>query len=86
MARYVAPGVRAIEEDPTPGESVHLAVVPSNDATEAVKERIRDQNGDVERHLPSGVLVVSLPEPEVAAISQIESLESVSLSDRMETL
>lgn len=86
MARYVAPGVRAIEEDPTPGESVHLAVVPSDDSTEAVKELIGDHDGNVERHLPSNVLIVSLPEQEVTTISQMESLESVSLSNRMETL
>lgn len=86
MARYVTPDVRDVRVDPTPCETVRLALVVSGDATEAVKERVEDHDGAVDRHLPSDVLLVSLPEVAVDSFCSTELVESVSRSDRMETL
>lgn len=86
MARYVTPEIRSVREDPEPGECVQLALVVSNDAVEEVEERVEDHGGTIDRHLPSDVLLASLPEDEVAGFCRTESLESVSRSDRMETL
>lgn len=86
MARYVTPEIEDIRANPEPGETIDLALVVSDEAIEDIKQRVNEFRGHVERHLPSDVLLVRIPETELDEFCKTDSLESVSEPDRMQTM
>ena len=86
MARYVTPEIEDIRENPQPGKNIDLALVVSDGSISEIKKRVNRHNGNIERHLPSDVLIINLPEQKLDSFCQTEQLESVSSPKRMSTL
>lgn len=75
---YVSRPVRAIRDDPVPGETVTLLLRLTDDAGPgAVAAAVREAGGTVERELRFGDLEVTVDHEAVAAVCDLDGLEAV---------
>lgn len=75
---YVSRPVRAIRDDPAPGESVTLLLRLADDADPgAVAAAVREVGGAVERELRFGDLAVTVDHEAVAEVCDLDGLEAV---------
>lgn len=86
MARYVHPDVEAYAQSASGDVCVRLALVVADGDGDAVRERIEELDGDVDRELPSGVLLVELAAARLPALFEVEGIDSISLASGMELL
>lgn len=86
MARYIHPDVKDHVESASGETRVRLALVPAEGANNAVHERIRELDGDVERELPSGVLLVGISTCKLPQLFETEGIDSISPASGMEIL
>lgn len=85
MDQYVSPDVATMRDNPSAGETVRLAIVPDGEAS-VVEASVRDVGGRVERTLPSGVVIATVAEKQLADLCSTDVFASISLTDRMRTL
>jgi hypothetical protein len=79
---YVSRAVRPIRDDPTPGESVALALTTADDAdVEAVVAAAEAVGATVERRLQFDDLAVSVPHQRVADICALDGLDVVETTN-----
>lgn len=75
---YVSRPVRAIRDEPVPEESASLAVTVADDeGAAAIRETVADAGGEVVAERQFGTLVVTVPEPAVAALCDCPGIETV---------
>ena len=86
MTRYIHPDVKHIAENPLTDESIRLALVVKEDARSSVEERVVSNEGSVERVLPSGVLLVVIPQTNLSSLIDTHGIESISPDEQMEIL
>lgn len=86
MARYVHPDVRELAESPTEGDSARVTLVPEEDRHSRVMDRVNQLEGNVDRELPSGVLIVEVPQENLATLVEAQGIESISPDEQMEIL
>lgn len=86
MARYLHPEVVSIRDDPDPNRVAKLVLMVEESAVQQISERVTEHSGEVESQLSSGRLIVEVPETEIEALCDPDSIKSVSLDERMEVL
>jgi hypothetical protein len=86
MARYVHPEVQDLLESPDEEGSVRLALVVNDGSVTEVRDEVHDLGGTVERQLPSGVLLVTVPLAQLPALCDVQDIESISPDEQMEVL
>lgn len=75
---YLSRPVRAIRDDPIPGESVTLVMRLADDADPgAVAGAVRELGGDVERELRFGDLAVTVDHETVGAVCDLDGITAV---------
>lgn len=86
MARYVHPEVETLLDSEPRDERARLAVVPLDEGAETVRERINQLGANVERTLPSGVLLVEVSVSELRALLDVDGIASIAPDSQMEVL
>jgi len=76
---YLSHPVRRLREDPVAGETVRLVVDVTD--TEAVRERVRDLDGEVVEALRFADLRVELPHSAVDEFCALDGLDRVETDD-----
>jgi len=75
---YVSHPVRHVRDDPVAGEPIDLLVRVAEDAdVEAVAAALRELGGEDVEDRGLGALTVTVPQPAVADVCELEDLESV---------
>lgn len=75
---YVSRPVRPVRDDPTDGETVRLLLRVADDAAvDDVADAVESLGGTVESELAFETLVVTVGEPQVAALCELDGLEAV---------
>lgn len=81
---YLSHPVRRIRDDPTPGEDVSLLLgfdeVDGEPPVEAVEAVVTDAGGTVDRQLEFATVEVTVPEPAVPALCELDGLSRVETS------
>lgn len=85
MSQYVSPDVAEIRDNPTAGETVAIAIVPSGE-TSVIEDIVVDADGEIKRILPSEVIIAEIPEKSLHEVCETEVYSSISLTDRMRVL
>ena len=86
MARYVHPTIKKLLESPTEGESIRVALVIKDGSETHVSQSVERLAGQVERTLPSGVLLVEIPHTNLSELCELRDVESISPDEQMEIL
>lgn len=85
MARYTHPDVKEYVESAS-GERVRLALVPSESGAPDLRERLGQIEADIERELPSGVMLIEISVSQLPPLFDVEDIESISPAEGMEVL
>lgn len=86
MARYVHPDVRELADSPAEGDSARVTLVPEEDHISRIMDRVDQLGGSVARELPSGVLIVEVPQEQLTTLIEEQGIESISPDEQMEIL
>lgn len=82
---YVSRPIRAIREDPIPGEEVRLLLrVPDEADPESIAETARQAGATVVEQLDFGDLGVTVAHEDVAAICDLDGLDAVETARTLE--
>lgn len=82
---YVSRPVRAIREDPAPGETVRLLLRVADGADpEAVAAAAREAGATVEGDLGFGTLAVAADQADVGALCALDGLDAVETARTLE--
>lgn len=74
---YLSPPVRRMRDDPFEGETAALVVELGDAEHSDLDAKLDDVDGALERELQLGSVLVSVPEPNVAAFCETDGLERV---------
>ncbi|UVE50350.1 hypothetical protein KU306_00100 [Haloferax larsenii] len=81
---YLSHPVRRMRDDPFDDELAELRIEPTDDeARTKLDERVSDLGGTVERELQFGGVVVSIPEPDVASLCELDGIERIETVDTL---
>ncbi|ELZ78363.1 hypothetical protein C455_11788 [Haloferax larsenii JCM 13917] len=73
-----------MRDDPFDDELAELRIEPTDDeARTKLDERVSDLGGTVERELQFGGVVVSIPEPDVASLCELDGIERIETVDTL---
>lgn len=84
MARYVASEIQDQISQENAGRDIDLALVVEHSEHDLIVGRVEEYGGSINRVLPSGVLLVSVPGDRLREFLESEALESASSPERME--
>ncbi|SEL91716.1 hypothetical protein [Haloferax larsenii] len=81
---YLSHPVRRMRDEPFDDELAELRIEPTDDgARTKLDERVSDLGGTVERELQFGGVVVSIPEPDVASLCELDGIERIETVDTL---
>lgn len=85
MARYITPELREQIEEANSGIRVDVAIVPAGEASE-INERAGQYGVEIERTLPSGVILATGPSDMMMEFLETPAIASASEPDRAQVL
>ncbi|ADE03342.1 hypothetical protein [Haloferax volcanii] len=81
---YLSHPVRRMRDDPLDDEVAALRVEPADDdARTALESRVESLGGSLERELQFGGIVVSLAEPAVSDLCELDGIERIETVDTL---
>lgn len=86
MARYIQPAVRELRNDPQAGEYVELILVPEEDNTDELRERVEAVGGEPTREITFGMLAIEIDQAALDELCDLAGLKSITLDEPMEVL
>ncbi|EFW93086.1 hypothetical protein ZOD2009_04462 [Haladaptatus paucihalophilus DX253] len=81
---YLSHPVRAIRDDPMSDESATLLLRLADASVETTTARVEDLGGEVLEELEFETLRVTLPEPAVADLCELDGLEAIETAATIE--
>lgn len=86
MPQFLTDDVRDIVNNPTPGETVELVVGVDEGHLQEVEDWVSKHGGEVERTVGFDMILLELPEEEVAGLSEHPHVDSMEFNDTIEVL
>lgn len=76
---HISSGIQDIINNPDETETVTLIVTTKDTTDNALQTEIRDVGGDIEEELPFNCLAVTIPEPNIKALSDINGITEMEI-------
>lgn len=86
MAQYVTPELQECLDTADAGTDVVVALVPADGASDSLHERARQSDVEIQRRLPSGVILAVAPATVMLEFIDSPDIGSASKPDRAQTL
>lgn len=78
MPEYVHPDIQAAADSPTGESALEVAIVPVEESAEAVRSELEHYSiGEIDQ-TPSGILVTYIAESDMASVTEIAGIRSIS--------